>query len=194
MRTRIAAIAAIAGATLAVLPANAGAPKPQIVDPAGDANAINGQTAASFDSQSTPVDAAGADIRSVLFRTVYKRGTHTPTGMTVAMRLSDAPMPNVVFRVYADAATCDGGVLLEYEEIFGGTALCNGALPVDPDIDYKAKVTVKGSTITWSIPLSKNLPVGTPFSGISANSQFDAGAVVLPVLDESSTEKYFSIG
>jgi hypothetical protein len=194
VRVRLASAVAVGAAALLALPSQAASPKPQIVDPAGDANAINGQTEADVESHPTPVDAAGADIRSVLFRTVYKRGTHTPIGMTVAMRLSDAPMPNVVFRVYADAATCDGSVLLEYEEIFGGTALCNGALPVDPDIDYKAKVTVKGSTITWSIPVSKHLPVGTPFSEISANSQFDAGAVVLPVIDESSTEKYFSIG
>src|SRR5690242_15184159 len=110
MRIRLLALAAAAGIGLTALPGQAAtAPKPQITDPAGDANSLNGQgIVGGAPSQATPADASGADITSVLFQSTFKavkkagKTVQVPTGFTVTMTLSAAPtVPNVIYRVAA---------------------------------------------------------------------------------------------
>src|SRR5581483_8350621 len=88
MRLRLCALAAAGGAVLTMLPAHAATAKPQITDPTGDANAINGQgETTSVPSQSTPADASFADIVSVRFATTFAtkvvkhKKTKVATGM-----------------------------------------------------------------------------------------------------------------
>ena len=73
MRIRLAAAAAIGAATLLSLPSQAATPKPQLTDPAGDANGVNGQgLVVGFPSASTgPAQMASADIQKVLFQTTF---------------------------------------------------------------------------------------------------------------------------
>ncbi|MDQ1698468.1 MAG: hypothetical protein QOG34_331 [Frankiaceae bacterium] len=135
MRARLGAIAAVAGLAVAVVPAHAGSvtvsagPTPQITDATGDANFVNGQSIiTNAPSQSTPVDQASADIKSVLFQTTYVTKTmkftvvkvvkkkkvkktitisvKVPTGFTVTMNLAAAPGPETEYRVLATKGAC----------------------------------------------------------------------------------------
>jgi len=135
MHARLGAALATAAIAVAVIPAHAATapatpgPTPQITDPTGDANFINGQApGAPVPSQTTPVDQASADITSVLFQTTYLTQTFTkkvtvvvkkkkvtktvtftikiPTGFTVTMNLAAAPGPETEYRVVTTKGGC----------------------------------------------------------------------------------------
>src|SRR5579884_650709 len=87
---RLLTLAASVGVVATMLPghaATAPAPKPQIVDPAGDANGINDQGLGLANvNVSGPADDANADITSVLFATKFKTVTTTKTVTTIVKK------------------------------------------------------------------------------------------------------------
>ena len=120
MKFRLLSVGAAAAVAAAVIPVHAasGAHKPQIVDPAGDANAINdegiGSPFPNVPSTSTPADDSAADIRSVLFQTTFKKHhkKKVVTGSTVTLTLSAAPQPQTMYRVIVKSVSCDLQIFL----------------------------------------------------------------------------------
>jgi hypothetical protein len=204
MRLRLLALAAAAGIGVTALPSHAAtAPKPQITDPAGDANGINDQgEPAAVPSQSTPGDVSGADIKSVTFATtfvtkrVHGKSVRTATGFTVTMALSAAPMPFVNYRVYASTSAC-ASLFFEYNTTpgtAGPRVRCPGSIPaVSADKLFTATETVKGSSIVWTVP-TKTFPAGTSFSTLKADTRFNPVKLTVPVIDEASTAATFTVG
>jgi hypothetical protein len=204
MRARLLAIAACGGIAVASIPAHATAPKPQITDPAGDANGVNGQGfVTGLPSAPTPADASNADITSVLFQSTFKtkkvhnKVVKVPTGFTVTMTLSGAPTtPEVFYRVLAVTTKCPASVFFEYGTDVatgGSTVRCPGTPPAK-DITYSdANAVVKGSTITWTLPLSA-FPVGTTFSSLAAHTRFNPAIITAPQIDEATSSATFTVG
>jgi hypothetical protein len=133
MRARLLAMSAVAGMAVAAFPAHAAtvkpAPAPQVTDPAGDANFVNGQGfVGGAPSQATPQQQASADLLSVLFQSTFTTTTttkkvtvvvkkkkvtklvttttQTPSGFTVTMSLAAAPGPETEYRVTAVTPGC----------------------------------------------------------------------------------------
>jgi len=205
MRLRLCALAAAGGAVLTMLPAHAATAKPQITDPTGDANAINGQgETTSVPSQSTPADASFADIVSVRFATTFAtkvvkhKKTKVATGMTATMTLAAPPtVPFVNYRIYASTARCSN-LFFEYSTSPAGRGTdlrCPGAVPVvSADTLFTVKpAVVKGNTITWTVPL-KSLPVGTTLTSLQADTRFNPVKLTIPSIDYASAATTFTVG
>jgi hypothetical protein len=202
MRPRLIALAAAAGLGVAVLPAHAAAPKPQITDPAGDANGFNDQgVGAPVPSQSSPADYSGGDITGVTFASTFvtkkgrRRLVKTPTGFTVTMALGGAPGPETFYRVVATIPGCDT-LFIEYgtDAAEGGTAMRCPALPGAQATDYTiAPAAVKDSTITWTIPISV-LPAGTTLTQLNAQTRLNPAVVTAPQIDYASSAATFTVG
>lgn len=203
MRPRLIALAAAAGVAVAVLPAHAATPKPQITDPAGDANGVNDQgVGAPIPSKSTaPADDAGADITGVTFTSTFvtkkvrRKIVKTPTGFTVKMALSAAPTPETFYRVVATIPGCTQ-LFIEYgtDVAEGGTAMRCPALPGAKETDYSiAPAVVKKNIITWTVPVSA-LPAGTTLSALSAQTRFNPALVTAPQIDYASSAATFTVG
>ncbi|MDQ1705791.1 MAG: hypothetical protein QOF18_2157 [Frankiaceae bacterium] len=204
MRARLMSLAAVAGLAVAALPAHAATTKPQVTDATGDANAINGQgEPASVPSQSTPADVSAADIVSVRFATTFVtkvvkgKKVKTATGMTATMTLAAAPtVPFINYRISTSAAGCSN-LFFEYSTSPGGRGTdlrCPGAVPlVSTDTLYAVKSAVKGSTITWTVPI-KSLPVGTTLSSLEADTRFNPVKLTVPAIDIATSGNTFTVG
>jgi hypothetical protein len=204
MRVRLLTLAALAGISVAAVPGNAApAPKPQIIDPAGDANGVNDQDAGlPVPSQSTPTDVSAADITAVTFATTLKKQkvdglvVTKPIGFTVTMTLSAAPTtPEIFYRVVATTAGCSE-VFFEYgtDVAAGGSAVrCPGTVPTKDKTYSDAPAVIKGSNITWTLPLSA-FPVGTKFSALSAQTRLNPAIITAPQLDAATSTATYTIG
>lgn len=205
MRLRLLALAAAAGIAVTALPSHAAtAPKPQITDPTGDANAINGQGIVTGGPEpATPVDVSAADVKSVLFQSTFKtkkvngKVVKVPTGFTVTMTLAAAPTtPEVFYRVIAAVAGCANDVFFEYgtDVATGGSDVRCPATPPANDQTYSdAAAVVKGSTITWTLPLSA-FRAGTKFSSLEATTRFNPAVVTAPQIDDATSSATFTVG
>jgi hypothetical protein len=195
MRARIAtALAAISCMALAT-GSHAATAKPQIVDPKGDANAVNGQGfLIGGPTASSPASVAAADITGVTFATTFKRihRVRTATGFTVKMTLAAAPTGNFMYRVTAVGAGCDD---LFFEYTTGGTAVRCPATPPKPDIDYDAPdAKVKGTSITWTIP-STAIRLKSKFTDLEGTTRVLAVVVTAPQVDDAYTDgATFTVG
>ncbi len=172
---------ALAVLAFAVPSATAAAPGPQVTDPSGDANFVNGQGLVTGDAvphdQATPVGSqAYADVTSVLWQTtktvkkVKKKTVTTITGFTVTVTLAGAPTPpegtTVVYRILGKTPACPYfGVVYYSNKLKDGTSPqsalrdnCNGASAAR--LTPIALPVVKGSTLTWTVPL-KAIPADT---------------------------------
>jgi hypothetical protein len=204
----LAAAAATVGAAVAALPSSAATP-PQIVDAAGDANGINGQGVLDLlvdggpdNVSSGPVGDAAADITSVRFATKFvarrvgARTVQVPAATVVTMTLAAPPTtPETFYRVYATTKTCSD-LFLEYgTDIATGGPLvrCPSTDPTAKDKEYDATAAVKGSTITWTIPVSA-IPAGTTFTALSADTRFNPAVVTAPIIDAARSTKTFTVG
>jgi hypothetical protein len=207
VRARLAALAAIGGLVVLAVPGNAATAKPQIVDPAGDANGINGQgLVVGLPNVSTgPAQMASADIQKVLFQTTFvtKRVNgvlkKVPTGFTVTMTLGGAPLPETFYRITTTASGC-GSLWFEYgtDVTQGGTTvrcLTEDLSPTAKDKVYKVpEATVKGSSIIWKIAKSQ-IPVGTSLSELAAQTRLNPAVITAPSLDETSlTNSSYIVG
>ncbi|MBV9098661.1 MAG: hypothetical protein JO079_11450 [Frankiaceae bacterium] len=200
MRTRLLTMAAVVGVVATMLPGHAAtaptAPKPQITDPAGDANGINDQGAgAATVNASGPVDDANADITSVLFATKYKTVTTTktvvkivkkkkvvttvtvvtqvPDGFTVTMNLSAAPDGNHTYDVNATHPICSGSLDFTYSTGPTGLNEVDCTDVSDPSNITTTKLAgeaaVVGNSVVWTIPAAA-FPVGSLFSDLTAQT------------------------
>ena len=216
MRIRLATAAAAAGIAVAALPGHAAtAPKPQITDPAGDANAVNDQgvvTGGPIPGDAAgPADVAQADITSVQLATTFaSKKSHgklvkVPTGFTVTMTLSAAPtVPDVFYRVAAGSASCDN-LFFEYStapnDSEPGSARCAATLPAPSGPVALKSVVVKGNSITWTVPI-KSIPKNTVLSSLDAQTRGTAyvdtpaltGGPTVPQFDYASTTTTFTVG
>jgi hypothetical protein len=205
MRTRLLVLALAGGLAVTALPADAAKAKPQLTDPAGDANGINGQgflIGGPADGASTPADLSAADITAVTFASTFKkkkvkdRVVKVPTGFTVTMALSAAPTtPEIFYRVIAPTAGCDS-VFFEYgtDVATAGSDVRCPATPPAEDKEYPASAAiVKGNTITWKVPISA-FPAGTTFSKLEAHTRFNPAVVTAPQIDTASSSATFTVG
>lgn len=225
MRARLGAIVAAAGIAVAAVPALAGSaaapagPAPQITDPSGDANFINGQNFTDVPGQTTPVGASSADITGVLFQTTYTNQivkktvvrvvkkkkvkkvvtvvVKVPTGFTITMNLAAAPGASTIYRVNATKGAC-GDIFFEYttsqaSQALGGSTDIRCASGEEKTAYTIPAATVAGSAITWTIPLSQ-MPLGTQFTGLGAMTAIDSTAVTAPFYDLASGSASFTVG
>jgi hypothetical protein len=216
---RILALTAAAGVVAAVVPAGAAsvspAPKPQITDPTGDANGINGQGApVPVPSVSSPASYAPADIVSTLFQTTYTTTTTTkkvttvvkgkkvtktvttttqvPNGSTITMTLSAAPNTDLDYNVNFTSSNCSGTVYLDYSASplgsDGGT--CLTGVSGNPTITFPEAV-VKDKTVVFTLPLSA-FPVGTSFSTLDAQVLDPTDGIAID--DAAASDASFVVG
>jgi hypothetical protein len=211
MRTRLLALALVGGLAVAAVPAHAAKAKPQITDPAGDANGVNDQgfiTGSPLPSgQAGPADLSAADITAVQFATAFVtkkshgRTVKVPTGLTVTMTLAAAPtLPNLIYRVAATSTSC-AALFFEFStapnDSEPGSARCAAAPPTPSTPVAVKSVTVKGNAITWTVPLT-SIPKNTVLSDLNAQTrqvtQTPAIGLTAPQYDYASTTTTFTVG
>jgi hypothetical protein len=204
MRTRLVAVAAAAGVVAAVMPAHAAGPRPQVVDPTGDANGLNDQGTGSGSPPSmatAPADVAAADIVSVQFVTnfvtkvVKRKKVKVANGFTVTMTLAAAPTTDIEYRVSGAAADCSS-VFFEYDTAPGPTGgsdtRCPGSTPTS-DIDYGVGAKASGNKITWVVP-NGVFHNGTVFSSLNAQTRSVVGIITAPQIDYAESTATFTVG
>jgi hypothetical protein len=52
---------------------------------------------------------------------------------------------------------------------------------------------VKGTNITWTLPLSA-FPIGTKFSALSAQTRFNPAVITAPQIDGATSTATFTVG
>ena len=178
MRTRLAVLAAAVAVSAFAAPGGAAAPRPQVVDPAGDA--VGGQ--------------GGMDITSAVWSTTgttsvtkvrgRKVTTYTPTKLVVTTNLAAAPTANppMSYEMSAEVDGC-GEVRFTwtpgtvFSELIGDSSLwvdCGEADPTTgdtllliPNVDMK----IGAKSVTWTISLKmlpKNVRAGSRWSDFRA--------------------------
>ena len=192
MRLRLVTAAVVAGMTFAALPGHAATAKPQITDPAGDANGANDQgTGGPVPSQSTgPAQYAGADITSVAFVSTFKtkrvhgKVVKKPTGFTATMTLGAAPGPETFYRITTAIPSCED-LFIEFgtDAATGGSAMRCPALPGGKETDYAIPAAVQtGTTIKWTVPISA-LAAGTTLQSLHAETRANPAVITAPAID-----------
>ncbi|MCA1824637.1 MAG: hypothetical protein ABR520_06940 [Mycobacteriales bacterium] len=209
MKLRIAALAgavtlgALASASHAAPPA----PKPQVTDPAGDANAINGQGLQDIPSVSTaPASVDSMDVLSVLYETygTVKGGKVVKAdGFRVTMTLSAAPQSTgAVYRATGAAPDCS--VFWFQYDLSPGAApegnlrhTCGVTDPTDLGTTIPLDVKVDGAKIVWTVPL-KVLPppvkLGSLIEGIGVDIRVNTSVVTAPAVDQAPETGVYKIG
>ena len=189
---RLAVAPALAALAFLAPSVSAAPPAPQVVDPANDANGINGQGQPILGSvpnnTATPgVSQAYADVLNVRWSTVKKvtkvkkKTVTTVTGFTVTVNLSAAPKPPegtiVVYRILGTTALCPYFGVVWYSAKNGDGSSpqsavrdnCNGA--TSARLTPIAAPVIKDKTMTWTVPLSvipkdTKVGVGTLLTGL----------------------------
>jgi hypothetical protein len=167
MRIRPVLVAAAALCALASPSAFAGAPAPQVTDPAGDANFLNPQRepVPAPGSNATPVGSQDyADVVSVTWApdTVVKKKRKVVVGFTVTTVLTGAPTPpagsTVVYRML--------GQVNGDSSLFLGVAYYSSPMGDTPQSAVRDNLTgttrltkidlptISGNTMTWKVPLT----------------------------------------
>lgn len=150
-------------------PSNAAAPKPQIVDPAGDAVGMQG----------------GADIVSVTYATtgVGSGRAYVPKKLVITMTTAADVFttPGLTYEVSAMTTSCDVVTFsaqqgTPYSAVVGVNGWAEWGSCTKPTTDGDSSVELitvvaKGKTLTWSYSikmLPKDLKIGTAFSDFEA--------------------------
>jgi hypothetical protein len=208
MRVRVLALAACAAVAAAVVPAHAGTAKPQIVDPAGDANGVNGQPETvggpNPDVSTGPASYSADDIVSVSFATnfvtkkVKRRTVRTPVSFTATMTMAGAPDPSTsYYAVTATSAACPDGINFEYSaerSPFGfDDVSCFDSSGTGSFSYYPATpAVVKGNTISWTVSLS-GIKAGTVLKDLGAFAGIGfVGS--MPTMDQAQSTATFTVG
>ena len=204
MRLRLCALSAVAAIGVTAVPSFAGAPKPQITDPVGDANGINQQFPGLGpeppDVATAPADLSSADIVSVAFATTFvtkivkHKPVKTPNGFTVTMVLAAAPTPNIEYRVSGAAGACTS-VFFEYDTSVGtgGSDIRCPATPPATNVTYAGTAAITGDKIVWTVPAGA-FPNGTTFSQLNAQTRTVAVAVTAPQIDYATSGATYTVG
>lgn len=189
------AVAALAVAALAHPAAAAKSGALHVIDPAGDANGINGQGfGISAPSVSTsPASLSGADITKIDLVTnfVRKHKTRHAVGFDVVLKLAAPLQKGVLITVTMDTSVPCGDTST-IQLAYGTSALAVCQTPAgsstsnDTIGDWEA--SDDGTTITWHIaPIFKP---GVKISNIYASTS----VFVLGVFDEASSQGVFTYG
>ena len=174
---------------LALIAPSAQAAGPQIVDPANDANFLNGQNLAPEvpNDNETPVGSqAWGDVLSVQWTTlkttkvVKRKKVTTVTGFQVQAKLSAPPTPpqgtTVVYRMLGTTPLCPFFGVAYYSTPLSDPTTPQSALR-DNCGDKPTRLTklampvISGSTMTWTVPLSvipkdTKVGVGSALTGL----------------------------
>ncbi len=172
--TALALTASLAGA--------APTSRAQVTDPAGDA------LAPGFDIVSAQLSTTGATATRKVGQRVLK--TYTPKTLVATITLAQPPSttPGTSIQLHVATTACGGGYF-EYQYTPGalvsrvsepgdlfvsgcGPSSGTGASEYLPDV----RAQVKGSTITWTMPLSdmgSDLPLNTVFSGFRVSADIN---------------------
>lgn len=160
--------------TLLVPHVEAAPPAPQVTDPSGDANGGANHAAAS--DKATPAGSQDyADVVSVLWQPIKQtkkvRGKNVTsvTGFTVTATLAGAPTPPtgtaIVYRMLGSTPQCGFFGVVYYTTKSSDKTIPQSALR-DNCVDETTRLTeiappvIAGSTITWTVPMSK-IPADT---------------------------------
>jgi hypothetical protein len=182
MRRRLLVLPALAVLAIGTPGHAAPAPKPQVVDPSGDANF----TGNAVDDKTTPAGNQDyADVTSILWKTttktttVKKKKVTTVTGFTVTVTLVAPPTApagtEVVYRILGTppCGTFFGVVYYtqpDANKVNPQSAVrddCTGATRLTPI----ALPVIAGNTLTWTVPLTAipkdtKIKVGTKLTGL----------------------------
>ena len=209
MRLRLVSLAAAAAVAAAVLPAHAGAAKPQLTDPAGDANGINGQPenisgGPNPNVVTSPASYSADDIVSVSFVTnfvtkkVKGKTVKTPTSFTATLTLAAAPDPSHnYYAVTATSADCPDGINFEYSTeptpLDFDDVNCFDSSGTGSFNDYPATpAVVKGNTISWTVSVS-GIKAGTVLKDLGAFAGLGfVGS--MPTMDQAESTATFTVG
>jgi hypothetical protein len=154
MRIRVATLAALMAVCGSVLPGHA-APKPQIVDAAGDQMGMD----ASYDIRSALFTTAGTTVRS------GRRSVYVPTRLVVTIGYGGDVASELYRALVVSFATDDCRV---YLEAYGDARTYGSASCLDTSFTFPAKAN--GATLTFSLPLSvlgKHLAPGTELTALA---------------------------
>lgn len=197
MRRSPLILLAVAATALAFVPSGAGAAsaKPLITDAKGDARALG----SGYDIVSADLYTTGTTKK------VGKKTVYTPTKLVLTTTFAAPPSstPGATYNVYADVSACDNGSFNWYYQP-GNTLYGEGQLYIDGCGESDATGTsmfvgeaypvVKGSTITWTMPLKAmgpDLPLGTTFTNfrVYADQNEPVANLVGTTLVNAATEE-----
>ena len=223
MRVAISVVALVLVAALG-LPAGAVEPAPHITDPAGDANAINGQgivTGSAAQGTSTPVGYAPADLLAVRYATAYKAVPVGGDGLTYVQSGLEAHIttaapatsagPTLIYRLNVEVGSCGGfvqyylngpasgptdGTTLEFRQF--ASRGCAADATIRPAGWY---ASVTGNTLVFHMPLSglsgadrSNFSVGRSVVTSTAEVRTQLAALTAPAIDLTAPGTTFVIG
>lgn len=179
---------------------NASAPKPQVVDAKGDANAINGQGFTSaVPSQATPVQAASMDIHSIQFATDKKGklAKNLVITMTMGADVAANELKGGTFRATASLGGCSISFALQQDPALGnlyyGRGCSDDPAAVLSDLPLNGKI--KGKTITFSANLKAyGLKYGALLDTLGGHTRANLVAVTAPVMDEARSTTTYKVG
>ena len=193
----------LAAVSTAVLAMGAGAAAKPLVfeDAAGDANALNDQGfGAGFDNNATPIQYAPTDIVKTTLANTY--AGKKCTGFTLTMEFADAvdPSASVIYRLLGATTKNDGifQIYLNNGAADGGsTEVRHGAGEEDNTFPLKTPAKIAGKTITWTISdreiKSFGDKPGNKIMDMSAEVRVSSGVSFVPVVDQSLTDKSFTM-
>lgn len=180
-RTRLVAVCTAAALTaLAPLAHAAPSSKPQLTDPSGDALPVPG----SYDLVAGQLTTTGVTTTRKVGRKVIK--TYKPKNLVASLTLAAPPSTQAgsAYTFTADITACGNGymsftytpgaVLGDGSLFVSGCGTDDGTGPAEI-LDDVVPV-VKGSTITWTMPLAdmgSDLPLSTVFSNLTAASDLN---------------------
>lgn len=223
MRVAIGVVALVLIAAIG-LPAGAVEPTPHLTDPAGDANAINGQgfvTGGAAQGTSTPVGYAPADLLSVRYATSYKALPVGGDGLTYVQQGLEAHIttaapatsagPTLIYRLNVEVGTCGGfvqyylngpasaptdGSTLEFRQF--ASRGCAADATIRPSGWY---ASVTGNTLVFHMPLSglsgadrTNFSAGRAVVTTAAEVRTQIGVLTAPAIDLTGAGTTFVIG
>lgn len=207
MRARLltASVLAAGLGLAAAVPSNAAA-APQIVDPAGDANALNGQgLVEGAPGQATaPASLGSLDITSVQWATKFngsgkrKTATHILVTMSLAAPATETGQ-SAVWRATANFGDCSFSLAYEVTPGLPATSylrICDsGTLGY---VDVPATATVSGAKIGWSVPIKSLKSYGIKLNSVAdtlgAHSRLVLVAATVPQVDEALSSKVYKVG
>ena len=208
MRLRLVSLAATAAIAAAVFPAHAATVKPQLTDPVGDANGVNGQPETiqgpNPNVATGPASYAADDIVSVSFVTnfvtkkVKRKTVKTPVSFTATLTLAAAPDPtHSYYAVTATSADCPDGINFEYSTEQSPLGFddvnCFDSSGTGSFNDYPAlPAVVKGNTISWTVSLS-GMKAGTVLKDLGAFAGIGfVGS--MPTIDQAESTGTYTVG
>lgn len=180
MRARLSILAAAVAVAALAHGGSAAAPKPQIVDPAGDALGAQGTTDITSAVWSTTGTTSVSKVRG------KKVTTYRPSKLVVTLNLAAAPSRSAPFSYEASAEVAGCGEVrftytpgTVFSTVLGESSLWIDCGPTDPTTGDNllliagVSTNFTGNSISWSIGIKtmpKPVQVGSKWSGFRASA------------------------